>query len=408
MPVLNLRPRAAIEGLRSGVPSRHAVAQLGTTQTEIQEAFGTALSRLGAGQPGRPLVISANFGSGKTHLLEYLQSVSEDQGFATSYVVVSAEMPLGNAGVVLKTLAESARAPGRTGKAMRALTADLPNRSEAFDRLRVWANQRAELNDRFRALLHLFEEFASDPELRVQILGDFEGKPLLKTLITQKLKELGATAAYDLKGGPRNALLAHDRIEVYARMLQACGTRGLVVLFDELERVARFTKKQRLAAYEELGWWSRIAAREGSYILPVFAMTSNYYSNVLEDEATLVNRQGVLFEHDDRDLLAREGVEVLKDHHRLTNPTAAEIETVRYRIRALYQEAYGVTVPETGDDGYYSEHDPIRQRIRRWITQWDLHRFYPDETHRIEVEDVRFDEHDISDEELTTNGDDDA
>ncbi len=398
--------RAAIEGLRSGVPSRHAVAQLGTTQTAIREAFELAMTAVEQGESGRALVVRANFGFGKTHLLEYLQSVADARNFVTSYVVAGPEMPLGSGHVVLKSLAENARAPQRTGKALRALASELRPHSPQFAELRSWADDLEGLSDRFRAMLHLYEEFTSDPEFLVGILGDFEGKPVAKTVLNQKLKELNAAAAYDLKGGPRNQALAHDRIQVFAQMLRACGSHGLVVLIDEVERIAHFSKKQRLAAYEELGWWARVARQPGSRILPVLAMTSTFATSVVyEDEQRLVGPQKGLFGGDERDELAREGIQLLKDGLPLTEPTEAEVESMRYRIKALYQEAYRMAVPDYPDD-HYERTTPIRQRIRRWITQWDLHRFYPEEAPEIEVEDVVFDEREIGDDELATNGDD--
>ena len=399
--------RAALEGLRSGVPSRHAVTRLGTTQSAIQEAFELALIAAEQGEAGRPLVVSASFGSGKTHLLEYLESVAEARNFATSYLVVSPEMPLGSGHVVLKNLAENARAPQRAGKALRALAGELRPHTPAFAKLRDWADGHPGLNDRFRALLHVYEEFTSDPELLVQILGDFEGKPLIKTVITQKLRELGAAAAYDLKKGPRNVDLAHDRIRVFAQVLRACGTQGLVVLFDEVERIARFSKKQRLAAYEELGWWARVARAPGSGIIPVLAMTSTFANTVVyEDEQRLVPQPKDLFGGEDRDQLAREGIELLKGSLWLAQPTDDQVETMRYRIKALYQEAYRLTVPDYPDD-HYEKTTPIRQRIRRWITQWDLHRFYREDAPVVEMGEVEFDKREISDEELTSDGDDD-
>src|SRR5262245_764763 len=123
--------RSAIESLRSGVPSRDAVAQLGTTQHDVRERFEESMDALAEGQGTGPIVISATFGAGKTHLLEYLQSLAEREGFVTSYVVISPEMPLGQGHLVVKALSEAARAPGQTGKAVRALAAGLKTDSDA-------------------------------------------------------------------------------------------------------------------------------------------------------------------------------------------------------------------------------------------------------------------------------------
>ena len=53
----------AIEALRSGVPSQQAVAQLGTTQSDVFQTFRDRLTAVRAHEPVTPLVIAANFGA---------------------------------------------------------------------------------------------------------------------------------------------------------------------------------------------------------------------------------------------------------------------------------------------------------------------------------------------------------
>jgi hypothetical protein len=399
--------RNAIEALRAGVPSRHAVSQLGTTQHAIRDRFQAALESVGAGQSTEPVVISADFGHGKSHLLEYFQDVAEREQFVTSFTVVSPEMPIGGGHVVLKAVAEAARAPGRMGKAIREVAADVDAKPGALAGLREWA-QRADIHDRFRALLLLYEEFRADEELRTRILEDFEGKPLGVTIIRQKLKEIGQAAAYDLRG-PRNALLAHDRIRVLAQFFRACGCKGIVVFFDELDRMARFTRKQRFNAYEELGWWRAIAKTTGAGILPVFAMTTGFVATTVtdgkKDELAFVpSSAGVSDRLDPQH--GRRGIELLKAApEMLESPTPEQEEEVRYRIKAIYEQAYGVTVrllPTPAND----MHKSIRWKIRRWITEWDFLRYDPAYRPAVEGEEVKFGDGEISDAEMERNNDD--
>ena len=147
--------RSAIESLRSGVPSRHAVTQLGTTQVEVKARFDEGLEALSEGRGVSPIVVSATFGAGKSHLLNYLQSLAALQGFVTSFVVVSPEMPLGNVPNVLRSIAEAAQAPGRADTALRALAANLQTSGTEFADLKSWTRE-AGLDDRFpRPAAHL-------------------------------------------------------------------------------------------------------------------------------------------------------------------------------------------------------------------------------------------------------------
>ncbi len=385
--------RSAIESLRSGVPSKHAVEQLGTTQTELLEAFAERVRLTIAGQPAAPLVVTATFGAGKSHLLSCLQTLALKDGFVTSYVVVSPEMPLGNAHAVLRAIAENAIAPGRTGVALRALASDLRTDTDSFARLRLWARD-SDICDRFRALLHIYEEFGADPELRMQILGDLEGKPLTKTVIRQKLREIGELAGYDMQH-PRNALLAHDRLQVYAKFAVACGCKGLVVLFDELERISRFTARQRMAAYGELGWWLMAAQAPDMPIIPVFADNLAHLQEVLIHDQTRVLPgfgQG-LFDDDKLAASSQQAIEMIdRQSIPLRSPTDEEKEQIRYRVKDIYQRAYDCQVPSLQLSGVSTT---IRSDIRRWITLWDMHRYYPEYQAEPIAEDVSFDESEI-------------
>jgi len=383
--------RSAIESLRSGVPSRDAASQLGTTQHDIRQRFEEALESVASGHGTIPIVISATFGAGKTHLLNYLQSLSEQEGFVTSYTVISPEMPLGNAHMVVKALADSAHAPGQADKALRALASVIKTDSEEYRALYEWAGY-SKIDDRFRALLRLYEAFRADEEFRVQILNDLEGKPLLRTVVKGRLKQISEGSAYDLSG-PRNALLAHDRIRLLAQFFRASGCKGWVVLFDEMERVAKFSINQRLAAYSELGWWLEAAEMAGSYLLPVFTTASGFVQESVTGGSQDALRLGTL---DERDRQALRGIELLKSPYRLESPTREQEEEIKYRVKSIYEEAYGESVrdfPAQRDDVRIS----IRSEIRRWITLWDLQRYYPDYGAHVDVEEMHFDPSMIAD-----------
>lgn len=385
--------RSAIESLRSGVPSRHAVAQLGTTQEEVKARFDVALRALLTGEAGTPIAFTANFGGGKSHLLTYLQGVAERSGFVTSYVVVSPEMPMGSASVVLKTVAESSRAPGRMGKALSALAPDVSVTSPEFQGLQQWA-QNAKITGRLRALLRLYEEYRADAEFRAQILEDLEGKPLPKGVIRNRLQDIHELAAYDLTL-PRNAMQkreeAHERIRLLAQFYRACGSPGLVVLFDEIERIAKFSTNQRSLAYEEIGWWAEIAGQPDSGILPVFAVTEPFIHEVLfggkrdaQKFAALSHGLG----DDTREQRIASGIELFKSPLFLMSSPDQE-EEIKYRIKDIYERAYGVRVPALPPEK--DVRTTIRSDIRRWVTMWDFYRHDPDYQPDIESDALTFD-----------------
>src|SRR2546430_886922 len=85
--------RRAIEALRSGVPSRDAVAAMGSGQAAIEDRFAALREAAAAGYP-TGLLLGGGFGAGKSHLLEHLARLGIDAGFTVSRVVISKETPL--------------------------------------------------------------------------------------------------------------------------------------------------------------------------------------------------------------------------------------------------------------------------------------------------------------------------
>ena len=394
--------RSAIEALRSGVPSRHAVEQLGTTQAEIKAAFETRLQAMANGEGVEPLVIGAGFGQGKSHLLNYLKTLAANEDCVTSFVVISPEMPIGNPHVVLKAIAESAEAPGRIGRALRSLASTLDTNSANFEDLCIWARE-ARLDDRFAAMLLIYEQLRSDEEIRTQILGDLEGSPINLAVLRQQLKELGQAAGYSLKSS-RIGLLAHDRIRLLARFYQACGAKGWVVLFDELERFTFFPTKQRLAVYDEIGWWTSAARESGSAILPVFAGVPEALTGIIEQDEPRYFPNIATNQYDHEDTRAA-AVETLRKAIRLTPPNAEQEDQIKYRVTAIYEQAYGVKAQPLERESFRA--NTLRSEIRRWITIWDLHRCYADYSPAVVSEEVVHDTTEISDDSIMAGDDQD-
>src|SRR6266496_2345981 len=78
-----IKHRRAIEALRSGVPNRDAVLALGCTQPEIEKMFRQRLQDakqgLVDGSKTYGMLVEGDFGTGKSHLLEYLQHLALEQ-----------------------------------------------------------------------------------------------------------------------------------------------------------------------------------------------------------------------------------------------------------------------------------------------------------------------------------------
>src|SRR5436309_11545332 len=140
-----VQQRRAIEALRAGVPNRDAVRALGSAQPHIEERFVKLLQDArdgvanGVQAPG--WLIAGDFGSGKSHLLEYLQHVALEENFVSSKVVISKETPLHDPAKLYRAAVEAAVVPDKKGSALAEIAAGLSAGDPALADLLAWAAQ---------------------------------------------------------------------------------------------------------------------------------------------------------------------------------------------------------------------------------------------------------------------------
>src|SRR5262249_54073679 len=104
--------RRVIEALRSGVPNREAARAMGCNQETVEQLFHPKLEQaseqLAAGRQVTGLLISGGFGSGKSHLLGYLEDRALTERFVCSHIVIGKETPLFDTDKLLRAAVESA------------------------------------------------------------------------------------------------------------------------------------------------------------------------------------------------------------------------------------------------------------------------------------------------------------
>lgn len=112
--------RLAVEALRNGVPNREAVRELGCSQPRAEARFVEMLDRAAdAGNPpanAQGMLVSGDFGTGKSHLLTHLEYLALSRNFVCSKVTVSKETPFYDLGKVFAPAVESGRLPDGSGQ----------------------------------------------------------------------------------------------------------------------------------------------------------------------------------------------------------------------------------------------------------------------------------------------------
>jgi hypothetical protein len=395
-----IRSRRAIEALRSGVPNRDAVATLGCDQTDIEEAFQRLLEATADGSSGQTqapgILVSGGFGSGKSHLLEYLMHLAVENRFVCSKIVISKETPLFDPAKLYRAALRGAAVPNRKGAALTEIAANLDFSSERYADFYRWVHDpEADLNSRFPATVFLYER-EKDPEVLNRIISFWSGDPLgVAPVLTLRgwLRAHREAGSYRLERVAAKDLWI-QRFRFLSRLITAAGYRGWVLLVDEVELIGRYSFKQRARSYAELARWAGALQGEAfPGLATVFAITSDFSSSVLaarNDTETVPGRlRASLLESDH--LLASQaerGMRLIdREALRLKPLTSEAIDEAQTKIRELHARAYGWAPPPLPPEERLTS-TLMRQYVRRWINEWDLKRLYPEHDVHMVVEEL--------------------
>jgi hypothetical protein len=388
----------AIEALRNGVPNHDAVKALGCNQPEIEEAFMIQLRKAEeAMQTGQGknsgIIIAGDFGSGKSHLLEYLTQVAFKQNFVCSKIVISKETPLFDPARLYRAAAESAVISGKRGNAMTEVITSLANKlgTRDYDSLYQWTHNDAGINAVFGAILHLYRLLSNDPEVRNRIIQFLNGDKINIAEIRRLLRICGDQAAY--RFDKTSALdFAMQKFKFVSRLIGAAGYSGWVLFFDEIELIARYSLRQRAKSYAEIArWLGKLSESDMAGIASVLAITEDYTQAVLNEKDDLEKAPGRLRASNnywDQQLAisAEKGIGALNhDLMMLNRPDREEVSETFRKVKEIYAGAYGWEPDQCLDDDQLTS-TRMRQHIRGWITGWDLKRLDADYQPDIETE----------------------
>jgi hypothetical protein len=392
-----LRSRRAIEALRNGVPSRDAVLSLGCNQPAIEKRFGDLLARAKiearAGRGVQGFLLRGDFGTGKSHVLEYLKHQALQEGFVCSKIVISKETPLYDPVKFYRSAADAAVVPGRRGSALTEIAFALNFKSVDYEKLSEWLATEAELEGRFEATLELFRKVRSDQETAHRIIRFWAGDKLGASDVRRWLKSYGEPVRGRIRAVPARDL-AMQRLRFVPRLIIAAGYAGWVLLVDEVELMGKYSRLQRARSYASLG---RLLGASGEApcggLTAVAAITPDYESHVLYGRPEDLTRIPEFLQSRPKDMdlvpAAEAGMRMIREGFMDLAPVGAELLEEAYgKIENLYAHAYGWTPPRLSLARVDSS-TRFRQYIKAWITAWDLQRLDPSYSPSIEVESVR-------------------
>lgn len=380
--------RRALEALRNGVPNGEAVRILGCSQPKAESNFSDLLAKAADGENPPPsalgMLVSGDFGSGKSHLLTHLERQAIEAGFVCSKVAVSKETPLYDLGKVFKSAVDNGRMPRRSGRLIEELGQRLRPQQDAYAGFFLWANdaEASGLSPMFPASL-LVHERSDDLQLNNEIEAFWAGERIRAALVKGGLRQIGQLQSYAFPA-PRVAELPPQRLRFFVELVKAAGYKGWVVLLDEIELIGQYSLLQRGRSYAEIArWLGQNAGQPYPGLVTVGAVTEDFAVKVISADgkqdrdyvgAKLAGR------YDDLIPNAETGMRLLERECLPLNPlTDADVRRTLETLRSVYGDAYNWPAPLLPERARGAGHqNRMRYNVRAAINEWDLLRLYPD------------------------------
>jgi hypothetical protein len=346
------------------------------------------------------MVVSGDFGSGKSHLLAHLEHRALSEGFVCSKVAVSKETPLFDLDKVFKSAVDYGRMPDRTGQLFDEIGDALAPDSEEYARFFRWTNSEQNgLNRLFPATLMVHER-AKDIDLLGEIRSFWSGNTIRAPRVKEGLRAIGQLASYSFRA-PRKSELPPQRLRFATELIKGAGYQGWVVLLDEIELVGSYSLLQRARSYAELArWLGKVSGEEHPGLVVVGTVTDDYAAAILgsngKQDHDYVGPRLRSRGDDAAAARAEAGMRSLeRDVTQLEPLTDEDVNATVEKLRRIYASAYGWDAPPIERTargvGYQGR---MRYKIRASINEWDLLRLVPDscpETEEIEFR-FRYDE----------------
>ncbi len=398
-----LNARLALEALRNGVPNREAVKILGCNQPRAERLFEEMLSKAedseNSPSNAQGMMVSGDFGTGKSHLLAHLENQALSRGFVCSTVAISKETPLYDLAKVFKSAMDNGRMPGRIGRLIEELGQSLDPESEEYQNFFIWADNTKsnQLHQIFPASLLVHRKSFYDFERNSEIENFWAGDKIYVRTVKTGLREIGQFKNYPFRA-PKVRDLPPQRLRFMTELIKSAGYKGWVILLDEIELIGQYSLLQRGRSYAELSrWMGRVVGEEYPGLVVVGTVTADFAAEVISPSGSKMDRdkigarleQGSRYRH--LAPPAEEGMKLLElGCISLNPPTEEDISVTMEKLRSVYSTAYGweahALATQPRGAGYQNR---MRYRIRAAVNEWDLCRLYPDHMPDTEMQEYR-------------------
>jgi hypothetical protein len=327
-----------IEVLRSGIPSRLVARAFTGGRKQILSDTRDALTRVAESGTGESLSFQAEYGNGKSHLLNQLFDLAWSRNFVVSKVVLNKETPMNQLHILYQKAAENCSLPGRELPGFENALFRIKPDSESIHALLEYCEQH--LHPRLKLILEICLRGNEENQhiFYGDLLGNFARVQLLKS--AYRLTCGSAAHCPTFKRNDPSAIMSYFKF--LTRLFTAMGYAGWVILFDEAELIERHGPISRITAYCNLHELMNLGG--GSLQVPLFsafAFASTFETFLGEKDELgnlpfrAQNRSG-----DETAGMVKKTIEHLQNARLLPDLTGDEYEDIAREVVALHGKAF--------------------------------------------------------------------
>ena len=369
--------RHMIEALRSGVPSRAVGKFFSSSRKEIMDK-AAALIAESAGGVSNSMVIKGKYGEGKTHFLNSVFSMAQENNMVVSFVALGKETPANKIDILYKRVLEQTYLPGESEPGIPSLFTFLSSGSDKANEMFLYALNKLDTNRLYYVLAFLASEGSNDDDvdvLEADLQGSFASVAAIRTLYSRYCRE---------KVSFNNKFVVKEHTSDYfafmSHLFKVMGYSGWVILFDEAELIGRFARKSRMSAYSTI---SQFLFPPSSFdsVSSIFAFSSSYTEEVIGEKDDFGYLDLMEGDEDSKGVI-RKVLDRIVEAEELRALTEDELTYSLKTIVDIYSKAYGKDysghaekVIETASSSGYL----LRTKIRAAIEALDQISQYGDE-----------------------------
>lgn len=334
---MSFEDRHMIEALRSGVPSRSVGAFFTGAREGQLNIFRKLITDVAQTGVSSAKIFTGRYGEGKSHMLNTLRSIAEDNNMVVSTLSFGSETPAGNLPLIYKKLVEQTWLPGAVQPGFFTELFRITAGSEKAQSLLDYAKNSLESDKLyyiFKAMLHVKNE-----EHQYLLQDDIAGRFINLT----QLKSIFNACVSDEKfnGLQRKFLKTKNTMDYFrflARLFRVMGYKGWVILFDEAELIGSLQIKSRFKAYENFMNFLH-PAEDLEAVFSAFAFSSAYNQDVIVGKDELLYLQN-WDATEDRKQTVRTVIGDIANAMELRELTKDELSDCITQIIGIYRKAY--------------------------------------------------------------------